>query len=182
MAAKPKKPSSQSRSAKKGTKRTTGKEPYLIADIINSAKRRGAIGFRFDDAVGRLYRVMELIAQYGLKSHGITDTANVDPMMIDEELRKKWHEYGSEPLKLGLQKSFQLLANKGDKLGLAYEQDNSLRDLLGRRNNSILAHGLDPVAKDVYEELLDKASNYASMVVPNLDQLCQDSEFVRWPG
>jgi len=160
---------------------STEKEPFLIADIINNARRRGSIGFRFDDAVGRLYRVMELIAQYRLKSYGIADTGSVDPKIIDEELRKRWREYGSAPLKLGLRKSYELLAVKMDKLGLEYEGDNRLRDLLNKRNNAILAHGLDPVAKDVYEGLLDKALTYAFIVVPKLNQLCRDAEFIKWP-
>ena len=156
------------------------KEPFLIADIINNARRRGSISFRYEDAVGRLYRVIELIAQYRLKSYGIADTGSVDPKLIDGELRKKWREYGSAPLKLGLRKSYELLAVKDDELGKEYEGDNRLRDLLKKRNNAILAHGLDPVAKDVYEGLLDKALTYASMVVPKLNQLCQDAEFINW--
>jgi len=157
------------------------KEPSLIADLINNAKRRGGVGFKFDDAVARLYRLMELIAQYRLKSHGIADTANVDPNIIQDELRKRWQFYGRAPLQLGLHKSYELLASKNDKLGQAYEKDKRLRDLLTKRNNSILAHGLEPVGHAIYEELLEKVRSYAAMAVSNLDQLLQDSHFVKWP-
>lgn len=159
----------------------TEKEPYLIADLINNAKRRGSIGSRFDDAVGRLYRVMELVAQYKLKSYGISDTGNVAPDKVGEELRKRWQTHSNDMLQLGLHKSYQLLGSKADKLGLEYQQDKRLQNLLANRNNSILAHGTVPVAKEIYEELLDKARVYASMAVPKLDQLCQDGEFARWP-
>jgi len=43
-------------------KRENGKpEPYYVADLINNAERR-AEESKYDDAVARLYRTMELIA------------------------------------------------------------------------------------------------------------------------
>jgi CRISPR-associated protein (TIGR02710 family) len=143
------------------------KEPSLIADLINNAKRRGGVGFKFDDAVARLYRLMELIAQYRLKQYGITDTGRVDLNKIREELRKKWGAFSNAYLELGLHKSYELLESNGDKLGAMFVKDDKLRDLLHKRNYSILAHGLEPVSKAVYEQLLEKTYSYASMAVPN---------------
>jgi len=49
-------------------------EPYNIADLINNAKRRGTEEKKYDDAVARLYRTIELIAHHQLKTK-----YNIDP-------------------------------------------------------------------------------------------------------
>jgi len=49
----------------------------LIADILNNARRRMKEG-KYDDAMARLYRTVELIAQYRLKMKYEIDTSDVD--------------------------------------------------------------------------------------------------------
>lgn len=156
------------------------KEPYFISDLISNAKRRGEIEHKYDDAVARLYRTIELIAQYGLKKHGIADTGNVPEEKIPSPLVSEW-KLVADKAKLGLYQDYQLLAAWGDDLGQAFLKDKKVRDLLQKRNFSILAHGLVPVGKVDYEQLRDVVLSYAQKAIPNLDNLLSLSTFVNWP-
>lgn len=54
-----------------------------------------------------------------------------------------------------------------------------MRDLLSKRNFSILAHGLIPMTREVYEKLLEKVINYELSIIGNLKILLRDSEFAK---
>lgn len=156
-------------------------EPYLIADLINNAQRRAEEEQKYDDAVARLYRTMELIAQYKLKSKYSIDTANAETKQIPQELLKKWKTpTETKILKLALEKDYQLLEALGDEIGQKYALDKKLQYLLSKRNTSILAHGLKPIDKHEYNQLYKKTKEYAKKVIPNLAQLLTDSKFIKW--
>ena len=157
-------------------------EPYLIADLINNAERRVLEGNKYDDAVARLYRTVELLAQFRLrKAHGIS-TSSVRPEQVPRELLAEWGERGDAPIKIGLEKSYRLLKELGDSLGSAYYEDGSIKWLLQSRNNSILAHGLSPVERSTYEKLLLKTKELASTTVEDLEGLIDRSRFIKWPS
>lgn len=155
-------------------------EPFYIADLINNARRRGNIERKYDDAVARLYRTIELIAQYRLKKYGIEDTSDIPADKIPPELAHDFRATSGK-IKIGLEKAYQLLAAKGDDLGTEFAADKALRGLLSERNKSILAHGLKPVTKQTYHELLEKTRRFASSVVSNFDELVSQSGFIEWP-
>ncbi|MEM3737473.1 MAG: TIGR02710 family CRISPR-associated CARF protein [Candidatus Bathyarchaeia archaeon] len=157
------------------------KEPYLIADLINNAKRRGDIEKKYDDAVGRLYRVVELVAQYRLRKNYGINSSDIDLEKIPPTLKERWKiPAQGEKIKLGLERDYELLAAKGDEIGEMFLRDEKLRDLLSKRNFSILAHGSTPVNREVYERLLEKAISYGSAVVESLQSLLRDSEFAKF--
>jgi CRISPR-associated protein (TIGR02710 family) len=156
------------------------KEPYHIADLINNAKRRGDIEQKYDDAVARLYRTMELIAQYKLKEHGIEDTSNVTVDKMPPALAQD-SKTTSGKTRMGLEKDYLFLDAKGDDLGRKFVADNRLKDLLHKRNSSILAHGMKPVSKEVYQQLSEKIFGFASLIIKDLDRLLSDSTFRQWP-
>lgn len=155
-------------------------EPYLIADLINNAKRRAEEEQKYDDAIARLYRTIELIAQYRLKTKYKIDPSQAKIEEIPEELLKKWNIPPTETVKLPLEKVYELLKTKNDELGQKYLQDKKLRNLLSKRNTSILAHGLTPVTKETYKELHQKTIEYAKITVKNLDILIETSKFIKW--
>lgn len=155
-------------------------EPYYIADIISNAKRRGEIEYKYDDAVARLYRVIELIAQYKLKNYGIDDTSNVSLDKVPPELIDEW-KITEGKIKIGLWQDYQLLATKQDNLGKRFMADQRLKNLLQRRNESILAHGLKRVTRTDYEELHDISITYAQSTLENFDQLLSGATFAKWP-
>lgn len=159
---------------------TDKREPYLIADLLSNARRRGEIEQNYDDAVGRLYRVTELIAQYQLRSYGIEDTGDVPRDKIPTSLLNELGT-GDAKVKVGLHTSYRLLATKGDKIGLRYQEDRWLQNLLRRRNTSILAHGLKPVEQKDYLDLRDAVIPYAKDAVPSVDTLMSECTFDKWP-
>jgi CRISPR-associated protein (TIGR02710 family) len=108
-----------------------------LRDLWHNAQRCAARG-RYDDAVARLYRLWEAMAQWLLRVDFRIDTA-----VIKTGLRKSWDLY----LHLrpgGAAGSFwHQPAQLGDKNGREIE----LLDLrLSTRNQSILAHGWSPVS------------------------------------
>lgn len=154
------------------------KEPYYIADIINNARRRAEEG-KYDDAVARLYRVIELIGQYRLKGFGIDDTASVPRNKIPAALQGEFH-HKKDKIQIGLDMDYRFLAALGDDLGKKFINDSAVKDALKKRNNSVLAHGLGPVNKAAYEKLLAAALEYATATVKNLDVLLDESCFAKW--
>ncbi|MEM2292326.1 MAG: TIGR02710 family CRISPR-associated CARF protein [Nitrososphaerota archaeon] len=155
-------------------------EPYYIADLINNAERRSEES-KYDDAVARLYRTIELIAQYKLRKNYGINTSNVDVKKIPKELLQEWGiPQDQKTIKLGLNNSYELLNALGDALGRQYQNDKKLKDLLSKRNASILAHGQTPIAKQTYIQLHKKTLEYANATVRNLEQLIKNSKFIKW--
>jgi len=151
-----------------------------IVDLLNNAHRRIEEG-KYDDAVARLYRVIEMIGQwrliekYGQKSNDIN--LKEVPNKSKEWLEKKRDEKDGK-IKIGLQAVYQLLEDYDDELGKDFNQDNKLRGLLQERNNSILAHGTKPITKEKSEELYEHiAENYGKKYIDNFDQLKKDLSF-----
>jgi CRISPR-associated protein (TIGR02710 family) len=135
-----------------------------IADLVGNAYRRAA-EHRFDDAVARLYRVFEALAQVRLcAEHGIADTKKVSLEQLPEALRSEWANRGRDgrTFMLALQDAYRVLKEFGDELGTAFftcglavdfNNPDAQKSPLAARNNSILAHGFQAVGSRTYEEL-----------------------------
>ena len=162
-------------------KRENGKpEPYYIADLINNAERR-AEESKYDDAVARLYRTIELIAQYRLRKNYGIDPSNAETEKIPQNLMEKWNiPKDRKTVKLALNNDYELLDALGDPLGQKYLEDKELKNLLLKRNASILAHGQTPVTKQTYIQLHKKTIEYAETTIKNLKQLMENSKFIKW--
>jgi len=155
-------------------------EPHLIADLLNNAKRRAEKEGKYDDAVARLYRTIELIAQYRLKTKYGIEASSCPREMLPTTLKEKWKiPQEIEKLKIDLQKAYELLEAKGDKLGAKFVQDKSLQNLLTKRNTSILAHGLTPVTKETWQKLYSKTFEYAETAVENLKTLTKMAKHIK---
>lgn len=152
-------------------------EWYRLADLVNNAERRRLEG-RFDDAVARLYRAIELLAQVVLREKGI-DTSNVDLMKIPESSREKYRSLQDEKgvVKIPLFRSFELLSDLGEAMGRRFFSDHELQNLLQARNHSILAHGVEPVSEATYQAMRARILHYAREIVPHLEELCQEGWF-----
>ena len=119
------------------------KNCYILASLINNSIRR-ADEYKYDDAIARLYRAFELIAQIRLNSYRLNSSdidtevlsqKNVDSKFI--ESLEKTREDGK--IKIGLIKDYELLDELGDDLGKYFaENRNSINNLTFKRNNSIL--------------------------------------------
>lgn len=144
----------------------------LVRDLLGNAQRRIREG-RFDDAVARLYRAIEALAQAWLQEYGFTDTAKVPLGKVTEPLRTEWQSRACDGVvKLGLQDDYALLAALGDPLAARFREatlDDPQRSLLVSRNSSILAHGYAPVGKDVAQKLFAAALKLANIEASELN-------------
>lgn len=140
-----------------------------VEDLLRNAERR-ASQERYDDAVGRLYRAMELTEQLLLKTGvcdqigpGGIDTGNVQVDRLPDEIQAHWRSKGqlnashsNQGLKIGLVDGFDLLSDMGHPTGQAWQQRRSkFVDALLKRNNSLFAHGFKPVDYSNWQELWD---------------------------
>lgn len=147
----------------------------MIVDLLGNAQRRGAEG-RYDDAVARLYRAIESMAQLALAEHyQIPSTKAVPVDRIPTSLRGQFSAEG-DTVMLGLQHAFLLLRELGSELGQRFEQLKlaEVSSPLTARNSSILAHGFAPVRKQVFDRLTNAAlqlGDPASADLPKFPQL-----------
>ena len=136
---------------------------HIVYDLINNAERRAHQG-RYDDAVSRLYRATELLAQTRLKEAYGLESGNLDikairkilPESTPETIYKEYEKQkdGDGIIRLGLKNTFLLLAQANDQVGRLFkEQENRISDILRTRNYSFLAHGLTPVGRQNYERV-----------------------------
>lgn len=141
-----------------------------VKDLVQNARRRAAEG-RYDDAVARLYRAAEALAQVRLRSqYNIPDTSKVPLEKVPEPLKTRWacKANGNGELKIGLQDAYELLNALGDLLGKKFDESD-LKSPLGARNQSILAHGFQPVKERVYHALHNNLCSMAELEPQSTD-------------
>jgi len=145
-----------------------------LVDLLANAERRLRQG-RCDDAVARLYRLVEYVAQ--LRFRSVFKIGKVDnptgkvpldvlashaPQLASQ--RRIQTRAEENKVDLGLRDTIEALCEAGDSLG-AYltprykgsdparqEKKGPLGRLLDKRNNSWLAHGIEPVRREMAEE------------------------------
>ncbi len=136
------------RTARKANKPTMN----LLADLLANAERRAQTG-RYDDAVARLYRALELAAEADLYQRTGVILKNPDtwPESIPADLRERASNLLGLASVLDLAFDLDLrLGHQGtlaQKLRARVKSDDSV---LKRRHESILAHGTRPIHEDDY--------------------------------
>jgi CRISPR-associated protein (TIGR02710 family) len=138
-----------------------GRKPCreLSHDLFANAERRFAEG-KVDDAVLRLYRLVEMLAQQRLLEGFDIDAADVRPEQIPASIRndfvKEYRQKRDGKIKIPQAAAFSLLAALKDELGERYWQgEKRFRDIQSARNTSYLAHGFNSSKEKVYETLRD---------------------------
>jgi CRISPR-associated protein (TIGR02710 family) len=129
----------------------------LLQDLLANAERRTALG-RFDDALARLYRALELAVEADLQER--LGFALKDPKTWPESFPESLRERVLKPRGLMelLEAAFDLDLAFGQRGTLAqrlYGEKNRLQALLQKRHGSILAHGTKPVEREDYDRLRD---------------------------
>lgn len=138
-----------------------GKIPcrHYLLDLYANAERRFAEG-KFDDAILRIYRIVEMSAQERLLSrHGIL-TGDVKkeqlPEQLCEEFVKQYENPRDRKIKIPQEAAFSLLNALGDELGLLFkEKQADFRKIQSARNSSFLAHGFESAKDKAYLSLRD---------------------------
>lgn len=126
-----------------------------VADLQVNAARRAHQG-RFDDAVARLYRAVELLGQVRLqKAHGL-DTGDLKLAALPEDLQRRYATRVREDgqVVLGLIEDYELLWGLKDPVGEVYQDwKPKVLNAIKCRNLSIYAHGLEPLQDRDYHEV-----------------------------
>lgn len=163
-----------------------------VVDLLENARRRGDLEKKFDDAVARLYRCLEYIAQikiaqrklYQEDEKGNPDSEALDVEKLPPQLREKYSSKDSKDnkVKLGLYRDYELLFDLNDELGLLFKKEyenNNLKRLLSLRNNSILAHKFNPISEGAYKEIITEVEKFINSAFPEADSLIEEVNFPR---
>lgn len=150
-----------------------------LADLWNNARRRIDEG-RHDDAVARLYRLAEMLAQYELAHTFNVDTADVEPSKLPpgfDATALVSSRRREDKIKLDLNLDYQVLHAFGSRLGDAFAAAKDLPQLLSLRNTSILAHGVTPVRPSDADRLAAAVHALALMVDPDFGRRWAELRF-----
>ena len=140
----------------------------MVEDILLNAERRAAQN-RFDDAVGRLYRATEMTSQIWLQEkYGIV-TGDVDLSLVPEEQRASLREAAGEgkQVRIGLIQSWDLISQmSGDNVGARFLPFRPrLLTFLSVRNQSLLAHGIQPVGQQHFKLHFDVITKFIHEII-----------------
>jgi CRISPR-associated protein (TIGR02710 family) len=128
----------------------------MVVDLLGNADRRAAEG-KHDDAVARLYRATEMVAQVAFLRPPLaclTDAVPPDrvPAALREEYRGRYFEPKTGTLKLPLYAAFRALQEVGAAEGQAFfAREEDFNNLLAARNGSVLAHGFSAIQRETFE-------------------------------
>ena len=161
------------------------KSCYILASLLNNAKRRYD-EHKYDDAIARLYRSLELIGQISLEKYGL-NSSDIDVEILEEkgvskdficELEKTRTD---GKIKIGLIKDFTLLHELGNDMGRYYkDNENRINNMTKKRNDSILAHGLVSQSKDDYEEFEKIVMELALKLDKDMKKFLKETSFPKF--
>lgn len=141
----------------------------LCYDLLANAKRRADLEDKFDDAIARIYRAIEALAQFRLGIKYGIKTSDVKAEQIPESLRaeykRKYFDEKKLKIKLPLFASYNLLEKLGDELGKSFftHYEKRLWSVLDQRNRSILAHGFDSMKQDTFKKMYSAMLEFAGI-------------------
>lgn len=153
-------------------------EYYVLGSLINNARRR-ADENKYDDAIARLYRSLELIAQIKLKKEYNINTSDVDTEILNEyNIDLDFISNAKGTIKISLDQDYKLLDALNDELGKFYIKNNQqVLSSLSTRNNSILAHGLNSQTEKEYNKFRDLVLRFAKVLNPEIKIYIDETMF-----
>lgn len=161
---------------------------YRIADLINNSKRR-IEEKKYDDAIIRLYRTLELIAEVQLaEKHGIQkndihinelkelDIERKAIQTLIDRLDYKYPKYN-----LSLTSAFFLLQKLYDDVGKHYYYNkDSYQQLFQKRNISILVHGSYTYDVEEVSRMYDLVVSMAKIYNNNMEEYLENTDFPKF--
>ncbi len=157
-----------------------------VYDLILNALRREKQG-RFDDAVARIYRALEMFAQINLlRWDNPLYSSNLDPTKLPADIAANYKsvmDFNGGKITLALMNSYNLLAELKTPVGLVFnEHKHKLKSLLNKRNNSLMAHGIKPVTKEDCRETIAIFENFLSDTLGSIKEDKPDFQEAQFPG
>lgn len=153
--------------------------PHVILEVYNDGRRRLEDGSA-DEAVSRLYRALEMLAQWVLLRDHEIDTDDVDTRRIPPRDRVGFEALRSIEdgvVKIGLRKAYDLLRVLETPLGEAFAASETMRELLPKRSKSILAHGLHPIDRADARRLFECGDGLLRVEIEDLEDRCRALQF-----
>ena len=161
------------------------KNCYILASLINNSIGK-AEEYRYDDAIARLYRSLELAAQirltsYNIKSSDVDVSILSDNNVSDEFIEELKRTKEDGKIRMGLVKDYLLLNELNDDLGKYYvENEKKIKNMTIKRNNSILAHGLESRSKEDFEEFLEVVIDMARKLDKGMNKFLKETKFAKF--
>lgn len=158
------------------TRNFTREGPRLVQDLLANADRRASQG-RYDDAMARLYRALEMLGQLAFREKLGASTSNVPEVKIPAGLREEYARRYRDPqdgkIKVPLEATFQVLKELDDPGARQFfERYEDFRRIMLARNQSILAHGIQPIDGPLYQTLrnllIETFALQADLIFPQL--------------
>lgn len=148
------------------------KASLLTADLLNNSMRRAKQG-RYDDAIIRLYRTLELLAQHILQHKYNIDTGNINTAQLqrcqDAFKRATKTLHGGErsiPQKTGLLDSWTLLHALGENITL--QELTEMNQQITTRNLLMIEHRNQRGNKKAYEKFKQYTQKTLQKHIPNI--------------
>lgn len=133
-----------------------GNKEATLLDLFRNAQRRSEEG-KYDDAVARLYRTLEMRGQIEFEKQFGCSTSDAKIKKLPESLRDemgKKHTAHNGKIKIPLYGIFAVLKEADNEFGkLFFKRREEMDRTLFARNSSILAHGLNPVSEETFKKL-----------------------------
>ena len=151
---------------------------YVLASLISNSRRR-AEETKYDDAIARLYRSLELISQIRLKNEYGIDTSDVDLSILKQHgIQRNFEADFKGIVKISLIQGYELLNDFEDEIGKLYiENKQSFLANIFTRNHSILAHGLNSQSEKEYNNFINLVLEFAKVLNPKIDAIIKETEF-----
>ena len=135
----------------------------LVYDVLLNAERCSEQG-KYDDAISRTYRALEMYAQFCLLSNNPPISSdNVDVSQLPDNIRSTYEEKRDVKRKVQLQLvgNYELLEKLGHPVGMVWEKQKSrILNVLEKRNYSFLAHGMNPVGKTDFAAMFQEVCSF----------------------
>ena len=129
----------------------------MADELVSNARRRASEG-KFDDAVARLYRALEMIAQVRFVETYGTSTTKFPIKELSDKARAEFFSgcEMTDTQDIGCMLAYKILHSAGDEYGNRFiEKEREIRSILHLRNESILAHGNRPMRESDFEKLYE---------------------------
>ena len=147
----------------------------IVEDLLLNAERR-AKQHRYDDAIGRLYRAVELLMQIHIKKIYAMTTLDIqlDKLPgLSQEIQAQYERMRSPisgRITIAFRKGYELLREiPGDSLGELYKtRARRISQVIDTRNLSLFAHGFRPIQFEEYEEFEQVIGNFVKQAINTL--------------
>ena len=127
--------------------------PELLEDLWLNSQRRAELG-SYDDAVARLYRLMEAAVQTRLRVRHNLLTSRVPVDRLPNGLKKKRLSRNNDgSVRLGLSDGVSFLRHVEPNNCLSSIWDSGPPSWQGQRNHSVLAHGFKPLDHNDWKQV-----------------------------